>query len=85
MDKKPGYKTTEFWLSLAAVVVGLLFASGVVADGSAFDKVLGLAASVLGALGYSVSRAKVKVAEAIGSGDGPPAGTPGGSGEAGPT
>ena len=64
MDTKPGYKTSEFWLSLAAVVVGLLYAAGVVADGSAFDKVLALAASLLGALGYTVSRGGVKKASA---------------------
>ena len=27
---KPGYKTTEFWLSTAATVVGLLIASGII-------------------------------------------------------
>jgi len=60
---KPGYKTSEFWLSLAAIVLGLLFASGLVADGSTFAKVLSLGASLLGALGYTVSRSLVKVGE----------------------
>jgi hypothetical protein len=64
---KPGYKTTEFWLSLAAVVVGLLFASGLVSDGSGFDKALSLAASVLATLGYQVSRSGVKKATALAS------------------
>jgi len=29
MDTKPGYKTTEFWLSLLATLLGFLLASGV--------------------------------------------------------
>lgn len=57
---KPGYKTTEFWLSAAASVLGALFASGALSDGSTVAKVAGLAASVLGALGYTVSRGMVK-------------------------
>ena len=27
---KPGYKTTEFWISLAAVIIGSVVASGIV-------------------------------------------------------
>jgi hypothetical protein len=57
---KPGYKTTEFWLSTGAVLLGALFASGVVSEGSSFDKVLGLAVSILTALGYTVARTKAK-------------------------
>lgn len=57
---RPGYKTTEFWLSLSAVLVGALFASGVIAVDSGADKVLGLVATILGALGYTISRTLVK-------------------------
>jgi hypothetical protein len=53
---KPGYKTTEFWLTLLAMLLGALWGSGLVSDGSTFDKVLGFAAVVLGQLGYTVSR-----------------------------
>lgn len=60
IEKKPGYKTSEFWLATAAMAIGVLFASGVVADGGALDKILGLAVSILGALGYTVSRTLVK-------------------------
>ncbi len=59
---KPGYQTTEFWLSSAATVLGLLFASGILADGSLAMRIAGLAASVLGTLGYTVSRGVVKAA-----------------------
>lgn len=57
---KPGYKTTEFWLSFAAVLLGALFASGVMSDGGTAAKIAGLAASLLGALGYTVSRTQLK-------------------------
>lgn len=57
---KPGYKTSEFWLSTAALVLGALFASGVISDGSTTDKVLGLVVSLLSQLGYTVSRGKAK-------------------------
>ena len=59
-ESKPGYKTTEFWLSFAALVVGASFASGVVPTESTGEKLLGLAATVLTALGYTVSRTMVK-------------------------
>lgn len=62
---KSGYKTTEFWLSVAAMVVSMLLASGVVADGSALASGLGLVASALAAAGYSWSRGKAKAADSI--------------------
>ena len=60
--QKPGYKTTEFWLTTACTICGLLFASGVVSpEGTdAGSKAAALIASVLAAMGYSVSRAKDK-------------------------
>lgn len=60
---KPGYKTTEFWLSMAAVLCGALMASGIF-EGLGQDhwavKVVGLATTVLGALGYTAARGIVK-------------------------
>lgn len=60
METKPGYKTTEFWLSLAAILVGAAFASNVFPAESGGEKILGLAATVLTTLGYTVSRTLVK-------------------------
>lgn len=62
---KPGYKTTEFWLSLAAKLLGAAFATGLIGDGTPLARIAGLAAVVLGALGYTVNRAIVKAAAAL--------------------
>ena len=59
--KKPGWRTTEFWIAGVAVpLIGALYASGLISDGSTFDKVLGMVVSLLGALGYTVARTKAK-------------------------
>lgn len=64
MEPKPGYKTTEFWLSLAAVVVGAIMSSGLldIIDGSVDDQIVGIIATILGALGYTVTRGWTKTA-----------------------
>ena len=61
---RPGYKTTEFWLSLAAILVAALSAADIFEMDSAWAKVLAFAGSTLVALGYDAARAFVKVAEA---------------------
>ncbi len=58
-DVKPGYKTTEFWLSAIATLVGLVMASGASVDGP-IAQGLGFAAAALSAAGYSVSRGMSK-------------------------
>ena len=59
--QKPGWKSTEFWLSLAAVICGALIAGDVVTETSTVGKAIGAIVSVLGALGYTASRTAVKV------------------------
>ena len=64
--EKPGYKTTEFWLSLVAMIVGAIAASGIL-DSTETDmdnKLVGLIITVLGALGYTVTRGFTKSATA---------------------
>ena len=56
----PGIKTTEFWFSTIAAVLGILFASGAIAEGSSLDKIMGMAATVMAGLGYTVSRGLAK-------------------------
>jgi hypothetical protein len=61
---KPGYKTTEFWLSMLATLLTALFASGALTNNVALA-IAGMAATVLTALGYKVSRTLVKTAGAL--------------------
>ena len=55
---KPGYKTTEFWLSCLAFIISALYASDLIGEGT--DKILGIIAGALVAMGYSVSRGIAK-------------------------
>ena len=56
---KPGWKSTEFWLSVVAQVVGFVLVSGLVGNDRAVQA-LGLAASVLSSLGYTAGRSYAK-------------------------
>ena len=57
---KPGYKTTEFWLTAGAAFVGLAIASGIVPDTGMWPKIVALVVSAFAAMGYTVSRTAVK-------------------------
>lgn len=59
---KPGWKTTEFWLSIAAKLLGAAFAAGLVGDGTPLFRIAGLVAVVLTGLGYTVNRTLLKTA-----------------------
>lgn len=59
---KPGYKTTEFWLSLAAVAVGAIQASGLVPNEGIWAQVLGTVTVALVSLGYTGARLSMKKA-----------------------
>lgn len=58
----PGYLTTEFWLKVAAFVLTALYASGVIPTTGTVATIAAIAATMLGALGYTVSRTFVKTA-----------------------
>lgn len=62
---KAGYKTTEFWLALAAKLLGAAYAAGLIGDGGTIARIAGLAAVVLSSLGYSVSRGIAKAAAVL--------------------
>lgn len=59
-EVKPGYKTTEFWISLAACALGGFVASGVLPEESVWMQLAGMGLTALSALGYTVSRWVVK-------------------------
>ena len=61
--EKPGWQTTEFWLTLIALIVGAAMSSGAVQEGTTLYQALSFGAVVLTALGYTVSRAIVKSAK----------------------
>jgi hypothetical protein len=63
-QKKPGYKSTEFYMSMAAVVIGAIASSGILEDDSAMTKVVGLVMTALVALGYTGSRLTIKKLDA---------------------
>ena len=56
---KPGTKTTEFWLSVIAVVVSSLLASGVLHNETTIQ-IIGAVSAALTALGYTAARTVVK-------------------------
>ena len=58
-----GIKTSEFWLSVGAMVIGALVASDVFADGSTGMKITALVSSALVAMGYTGARMNIKKAE----------------------
>jgi hypothetical protein len=55
---KPAWKTTEFYLSIAAGLVSAVYASGVFAETSRAGQVVALVATLLAALGYTVKPKK---------------------------
>lgn len=58
--KKPGYKTTEFWLSVVAMAIGGITASELFGADSAGAKITALITSALVALGYTGARLNLK-------------------------
>jgi UDP-N-acetylmuramyl pentapeptide phosphotransferase/UDP-N-acetylglucosamine-1-phosphate transferase len=62
--QKPGYKSTEFYLSLAAVIIGAVASSGILEGSDGLTKVVGLIMAALVALGYTGSRLTLKKLDA---------------------
>jgi hypothetical protein len=58
--EKPGYKTTEFWLSVLATALSFLLASDVLPASGSVVQAIGLVGAALTAMGYTVSRSIVK-------------------------
>lgn len=62
-ETKAGYKTTEFWLSVVAVIVGGITTAGVFSEGTSGEKITALVTSALVALGYTGARLNLKKKE----------------------
>ncbi len=59
-EVKPGYRTSEFWLTTVATLVSIAFASGAIGEGTQAEKVIGYIVMGLNVMGYSVSRGMAK-------------------------
>jgi len=59
-DVKPGWRTSEFLLSLVALVLSALLASDVLGESSSMMKALVFLSAMLQSLGYTVSRGLLK-------------------------
>lgn len=57
---KPGFKTTEFWLSLIVTVATLAIASGTIPTDNPYVQIASAIAAALSQAGYSFSRASTK-------------------------
>ncbi len=59
---KPGWKTTEFWITVVVALGSLLWGAGVLdpAGAGTTNQVFGLVVSGLSAVGYTVTRGLVK-------------------------
>jgi hypothetical protein len=57
---RAGIRTSEFWLSSIATVLGIVLASGAIPEGGMVGQIIGGALSVLASLGYTASRTQVK-------------------------
>lgn len=57
---KPGYRTTEFWLSFALAFLGALMATGALPEDSIAYRIAGAALAAASAVGYSVARGSAK-------------------------
>jgi uncharacterized protein (DUF697 family) len=58
---KKGIQTSEFYVCLVVLLLGALLQSGVLSDGDTVSKITGGAMEVLAALGYTWSRAMIKL------------------------
>ena len=62
-ETKPGIRTTEFWMTLIAIVVGAALQMELVAEGTPAFQALVFIGQVFAAMGYVYSRSMVKSAK----------------------
>lgn len=62
METKPGWQTTEFWMTIVTVVITSLLSAGVFDDVPTVAKVCTAIVAALAALGYTASRSSIKIA-----------------------
>lgn len=62
---KKGAHTTEFWMSLLAMILGFVMASGYLPETGMVVQIIGGAIAVLAKLGYTASRTSIKNTETL--------------------
>lgn len=62
--KTPGYKSTEFYMSMFAMGIGAVVSSGAIEENEFATKIVGLVMAALVALGYTGSRLTLKKLDA---------------------
>lgn len=60
MEPVKGYRTSEFWISLAALIVGIVTASGVLPETNPMLQIIGSIAAMISAAAYTAGRSLVK-------------------------
>ena len=59
-SERPGWQTSEFWLTLVAVILTAILSSGAIDDVPTVAKVIAAIVAALAALGYTGGRAVLK-------------------------
>lgn len=59
-NERPGWQTSEFWLTLVAVILTAILSSGAIDDVPTVAKVISAIVAALAALGYTGGRAMLK-------------------------
>jgi hypothetical protein len=59
----PGFKTSEFWLTLVTNVLGAAVIAGLVPDAGILSKLVALILMVLGDYGYTAQRTALKAGQ----------------------
>ena len=62
---KSGYKTTEFWLTLFAIVLGAILAAGLIPTDGPWLQIAGVAETAFIAMGYTGARMNLKKSVAV--------------------
>lgn len=59
-SQRPGYRTSEYWITVLVTVAGLVLASGAIVEGSVWFKIASLVVSLGATVGYTASRTGLK-------------------------
>jgi acid phosphatase family membrane protein YuiD len=66
MTLKERLKTSEFWLSILAILVGAIVGAGFIGDGTIYAKIGGWIVTALGAVGYTTANTLATSAQGLG-------------------